>query len=161
MLIVRNKAPAAEPLKLGGSAVLHCRPGDIVDREAAYSAAQSFFRKANEGAAAMADYGFSQEIASFDGDAFGRVGVLQFITLVELVMRCASRWEGVVDEARQPLALSRANVAALLRTPRIFDLVNDAVLGRWSEVIDEGNGSAPSQNGDLPAAPDTAAAVAT
>jgi hypothetical protein len=94
-------------------------------------------------------------------DADMAYGISSVISLTEIGLRCISAWHGVADESGAPLALNRTNLAALLHDPVYYEMVFNALTARLVEWDAEGNGCAPSPNGEPAGARPIAEAAAS
>lgn len=143
-----GKPKSDQRLPLGPGAFLIYREATSIDRESALFAAREFFKSVRAGAKSLADFGFDLgEIKSLDDDPALSGGVSSVVYLVELCMRCISRWEGVGNESGALLPLSRKNLAALFSDQAFYELVSAALTTRLVTLDHEGNVSAPSPNG--------------
>ncbi|MBM3552164.1 MAG: hypothetical protein FJX45_10430 [Alphaproteobacteria bacterium] len=148
-------------LPLGPGASLTYRQATSIDREAALHAAREFFQSVRAGARALSELGLDiGDAASLTEDEGLSSGVSLLVFNVELCMRCVASWEGVGDETGAQLALTRENVADLLRDPALYALISSALMARLVEMDEEGNASALSPNGAPAGAPPTAGAAA-
>lgn len=152
-----KKTPQRLPLP-GGASILY-RPVTSVDREAGLAAARRFFEELRRSSEGLENYGFPAEM-DVNADATLAIGMAALVNLVEISSRVVMSWEGVGDADGAPLPVTRQNLAALLREPLCFNLLDQALSAPLYELADEGNGLAPSPNGAPAGAPPTAPAAA-
>jgi hypothetical protein len=74
--------------------------------------------------------------------------------------RVIFEWEGVGDEAGEPLAVSPTAASALMDVFGLYRAFEVQYLGPWLKMESEKNVSAPLPNGTSAGAPDTAPRVA-
>ena len=85
----------------------------------------------------------------------------QSVAFVKAVARRSIRaWEGVMDEAGKPLAVSDETVDALMeQSVDCLRAFREGYVNKANDLVAEGNGSAPSPSGTTEGAPDTAKAA--
>lgn len=95
--------------------------------------------------------------ASLDGlDPEAPKEVLAVAMAQAVARRTVTEWEGVGDEAGEPVPISPENIDALLNIWPVFEAFQRDVLGPHLVLDAEKNGFAPSLNGILAGATDTA-----
>jgi hypothetical protein len=155
--MIKLRTKKSEPLRLplGDAASILYRPLTAIEREAALAKSREFIEEARAGIDAFARYGFAGSSEWID-DSELALGVGTFVLHVEMAVRVFISWEGIGDEAGNALPLTRENIAALMRDPIIYPVVQKALLRPLHDLDAEGNASAPSPNGAPAGAKNTA-----
>jgi hypothetical protein len=155
MIKLRTKQSEPQRLSLGDSASILYRPLTAIEREAALAKSREFIEEARAGIDAFARYGFDGSPDWVDNSELA-LGVGTFILHVEMAVRVFISWDGIADESGKPLPLTRENIAALMRDPILYPVVQKALLRPLHDLDAEGNGSALSPNGAPAGAKNTA-----
>lgn len=157
MIRIGIQPKTSQRLDLGPDAWLLYREATAIENEAGQAAARDFFRKARDGAAALADYGLGEQaLDAYATDSALSAGLSSVVSLTEIGLLCISEWHGVGNEAGEPLELNRTNLCAMMRDPGLFALLRERLLARLFAIDDEGNGSKLSRNGAQAGADDIA-----
>ena len=136
---------------------LHVRPCTVLITETARSAAVRVISDIRDGAEAVRDVGLMEKLGvDFTNpdqvDAVGRV------TYAVAIARAAiMAWEGVVQaDSDEPAPVNAGTVQHLMLIPSMADVFLDKYTRPIEQLVTEGNGSRPEQNGSSAAALNTA-----
>ena len=159
MLVLRKGPPPATIVQLGSGASARVRPATSfeVDR-ASYEVSHLLVGlMAGEEAAAAAALALGEEFREADfTDAGWRAAAAQRLSLLKLAVLCCEAWDGIGDEDGNPLPLSEASLALLLRNPQMARRFSEAIESAVNVEFKEKNVSAASPNGAAAAAGPTA-----
>jgi hypothetical protein len=147
MIRLKPRHATTKRVALPNGAVLVMRPATMIDRLAAESNVAAAVRRLGEGQDTARAYGL--DIAGpFDAFDEGQIKALGYIVmLVELGRLLISEWDGICDEAGEPLAIDRQSLGMLFQLPDIVAAFESEAFAALSGLDAEGNGFAPSSPG--------------
>lgn len=159
-LQLSKEPPAEQEIELPGGARMWVRPAEFFEHlEAEHDAVKLIAGLVTGQDAAMRAstlLGRQFRDADFTDRAWARAAE-QSIMLIELGVRCITRWEGIVDDDGKPAEPKRENVALLLRDSDIAKRLGLALRTKVNLEVAEKNVSAASPDGA--AAADTTTAT--
>lgn len=164
MLKLHKGRPSAVPVILGGGAVAFVRPATAFEIDLALAGTEKLVAGLVEGeeSAMLATSLLGEEFQSADFTTRRWIDAAsQRIALLELANLCTQSWNGIADDAGEPISSpTRETLAILLRDNEIAMRFNKAIKSKVHEEIAEGeelpvsqDGGAGIQDGAQPAVP--------
>ena len=156
MLLLNDNIPPVERVELVPGVALYVRTATLIDHEAAMHDVVRAIDASRDGLEALQELGVPEvPVEAFADEAFRR-GLGEMVYNVALAKRVLVRWEGIGDADGKPIDPSSRMIALLFREIDFVSAFRRVALRRVHRAFTEGNGSAPSRNGEGGMAPPTA-----